>query len=94
MQANLYATFRMLAGVKTVEIDLPAGATVRQAVEAIVTQLPVLRSHWLNEAGELHAHVHIFLNGEDVSTLPSGLDTALQRSDGLEFFPPVAGGQR
>ncbi len=83
MQANLYATFRM-----------PAGATVRAAVEAIVTQLPVLGSHWLNEAGEIHAHVHIFLNDEDVSTLPSGLDTVLQRNDGLEFFPPVAGGER
>ena len=92
MQFNLYATFRLLAKKKTTTMDLPQGTTVRQAVHALVEQLPVLRSHWLDDAGDIHAHVHIFVNGCDVQTLPAGADTPLQTDDILDFFPPVAGG--
>jgi molybdopterin synthase sulfur carrier subunit len=92
MQVNLYATFRLLAGSKTLQIDLPPGTTVRQAVDAVIEQRPVLRSHWLDDAGEIHAHVHIFINGHDVQNMEQGEDTPLQPGDVLDFFPPVAGG--
>ena len=92
MQFNLYATFRLLAGIKTIHMDLPAGTTVRQAVSAVVDERPVLRPHWLNDAGEIHAHVHIFINGQDVQNMADGVDTPLQVSDVLDFFPPVGGG--
>ncbi len=92
MIINLYATFRLLAGTKQIFIHLPEHGTVRQALETAVQQVPVLRPHWMNEAGELHAHVHVLVNGQDVSTLPQGLDTPLQASDVLDIFPPVAGG--
>lgn len=92
MIANLYATFRLLAKVKSFSLDLPAGTTAFQAVQRIVDMHPVLRSHWLNDAGELHAHVHMFINGHEVLTLPQGVDTPLQPADTLDFFPPVAGG--
>ncbi len=92
MQFNLYATFRLLAGIKTIQLDLPDGTTVLQAVHAVVKERPVLRPHWLDEAGEIHAHVHIFINGQDVQNLESGVETQLQSSDVLDFFPPVGGG--
>lgn len=92
MQANLYATFRLIAGVKTLQIELPPGSTVMRAILTIVEHHPVLRSHWLDEHDELHAHVHVFLNGHDIATLPEGLNTPLQPQDTLDFFPPVAGG--
>lgn len=92
MQVNLYATFRLLAGVKTITLELPPGASVRAAIDAAVHKVPVLRAHWLDADSELHAHVHVFLNGEDVSTLPDGLLTSLGGDDVLDFFPPVAGG--
>lgn len=92
MRFQLYATFRMLAGVKSGVIDLPDGATVREAVDAIVAAHPTLRPHWLDAAGELHAHVHIFVNGSDVQTLPDGLQTPLPADSSLDFFPPVGGG--
>ena len=41
------------------EIDLPEGTTIRQAVNAMVERCPALRPHWLDESGELHAHVHV-----------------------------------
>lgn len=92
MQANLYATFRLLAGVKVIPLDLQDGKTIQEAILAIIEKHPVLRSHWLNQVGELHAHVHVFLNGVDTSTLPDGLQTRLKCEDNLDFFPPVAGG--
>ncbi|MEW6505007.1 MAG: ubiquitin-like small modifier protein 1 [Chloroflexota bacterium] len=92
MQVNLYATFRLIAGVRNLELDLPTGTTVRQAVDEILTRLPDLRPHWVNAQNEIHAHVHGFVNEKDVSTLPQGWDTPLQSGDVLDFFPPVAGG--
>ena len=92
MEFNLYATFRLIAGVKTLDLPLPAGTTVKQAVDAVVEARPVLRPHWLDESGEIHAHVHIFVNGLDVANFEAGADTPLQPDDVLDFFPPVAGG--
>lgn len=92
MQFNLYATFRLLAKVKTATLDLPGGTTVREAVNALVAHYPVLRPHWLDKEGELHAHVHIFVNGEDVLNMEQGVETTLQPEDVLDFLPPVGGG--
>jgi molybdopterin synthase sulfur carrier subunit len=92
MQVNLYATFRLIAGTRSLTLDLPEGSTVRQAVDEILARLPDLRPHWVNDQNEIHAHVHGFVNGKDVSTLPQGWDTPLQSGDVLDFFPPVAGG--
>jgi molybdopterin synthase sulfur carrier subunit len=92
MQINLYATFRLIAGCKTITLDLPQGTTVRSAIDHILAQLPDLRPHWLNEQGEVHAHVHAFINGSEVATLEQGWETPLQPDDVLDFFPPVAGG--
>jgi len=92
MQFNLYATFRLLAGKKTTTLELPEGTTVRQAVHALVDQLPVLRPHWLDVTGDIHAHVHIFVNGHDIQNMPQAADTPLKEGDVLDFFPPVGGG--
>lgn len=94
MQFNLYATFRLLAGTRSLELDLPAGTTVRQALNAVIEQYPKLKQHWLNEEGEVHAHVHIFVNGDDVQNLKEGMETQLPENSVLDFFPPVAGGCR
>jgi molybdopterin synthase sulfur carrier subunit len=92
MECHLYATFRLLAKVRSLQIDLPAGSTVLQLIDAVIAQVPAIRPHWLNAAGELHAHVHVFVNGDDVQTLPDGLQTHLDENAVIDFFPPVAGG--
>lgn len=92
MQINFYAAFRLHAGMKTLTLDLPAGTTMRNAMNAIVEKIPALKIDWFDKDGELHAHVHGFVNGSDVSTLPHGWDTPLAPDDVLDFLPPVAGG--
>ena len=92
MLVSLYATFRLIAGVRSIEIDLPVGATALEAVELVLEKIPSLKTHWQNDRGEMHAHVHGFVNGQEIPTLPQGWDTVLQPTDVLDFIPPVAGG--
>ncbi len=92
MQVNLYATFRLIAGQRSLEINLPTGATARQAVAAVLEAVPELGPHWVNDKEELHAHVHGFINSQEIPTLECGWETLLQPEDVLDFLPPVAGG--
>ena len=85
MRVNLYATFRLIAGQRSLEINLAPGTTACRAV-------PDLGPHWVNEVGEIHAHVHGFINGQEIRTLEHGWETLLQPEDVLDFLPPVAGG--
>lgn len=92
MQVNFYATFRVQAGVKSIELEIPAGKTMLQAVDAIIAAVPSLKNIWLDEKGEIQNYVYGFINGLDVSTLPDGWETKLKTEDVLDFLPPVAGG--
>lgn len=44
-----------------------------------------------NEAGEIHAHVAVYLNGEPIDEL-GGLTTPLKDGDELTIIPALAGG--
>ncbi len=93
MQVNLYAIFRLHAGVKTFDLDLPPGTSVYQAVLRIASLYPRLRKDWLDENDRLNAYVLVFVDGSEVGSLPQGLDTPLQPENVLDFFPPLAGGE-
>ncbi len=93
MQVNLYATFRVQAGTRSIELTLPSGSTMLQAVDAIIVTIPTLKTIWLDEKGEIQNYVYGLINGVDVSTLPEGWSTKLKPEDVLDFLPPVAGGE-
>ena len=90
--ANLYATYRAIAGGKTIVVDLPDKADILQAVQELVQKEPKLRPHWLNAEGALTQHLLVFVNGADVTTLPDQWKTKLEEGDVVDFIPPVAGG--
>ncbi len=92
MQINLYASFREHAGVKRFDLPVSAGITVQDAIQSIIHLYPALENAWLDSNGELHAHVLISLNQVDVFALPDGLQTIVQDTDTLDFFPPIHGG--
>jgi MoaD family protein len=92
MQINLYATFRLIAGCKSLTLDLPTGTPLRAAIDEILRQLPDLRRHWVTDEGEMHAHVHVLINGQEATTLEGGWMTPLKPDDVVDFIPPVAGG--
>ena len=92
IKVHLLASFKMIAGVSAMELHLTQGTAVQDVVEGVICTCPVLQSHWLDENGELHAHVHVYVNGDDVNTLPEKMKTPVKDGDEIDFIPPVAGG--
>jgi molybdopterin converting factor small subunit len=92
IEVNLFAIYGVLAGEKVLTISAEQPLTVRTAVEQIVRKHSGLKPYWINNKHELQPQVHVFLNSEEVTLLPNGLDTLLADGDSLEFIPPIAGG--
>ena len=90
----LYATLRAAVGSRIVELapEVGPGATVWDAVHALIARHPVLAPHLLDGDGQLWRHVHVMVNGRDAPYLERGLDTPLLADDTLDVFPPVGGG--
>ena len=92
LTVNLFATYRLEAGVKAFQLDIPAGTTAGKAILVILQNYPILKKYWITSEGYLFPHVIVVLNGRDIYTLTDKLDTHLQPGDQLGFFPPMAGG--
>lgn len=67
------------------------GATVGEAMSALVEKHPDLKQH-LYEGDELRKFVNVFLGEEDVRFL-DGQDTELDAGDSLRIIPSIAGGR-
>jgi len=89
---NLYATFRQVAGVKSLTLDLPQASRVLDMLEALCIQHPAMRPQLFDVEGKLFGHIHLFINKRDITYLPDGLAHELFPQDTLDIFPPVGGG--
>ncbi len=76
---KLFAILRDRAGVDELALELPAGATVGAAVEALLGRHPELRP--------FAARIACAVNLEK-----AGADTPLNDYDELALLPPVSGG--
>lgn len=68
-----------------------AGATLREALEALKAEHPHLRVHLFDEQGRTRKHVLIYYNGENVAWLDS-LDVPLRPGDRIDVLQAVSGG--
>lgn len=75
-------------GQATVEAE---GATVGEVFSDLVRQHPGLKTQLLTDGGELHRHLNVFLNDDDIRYL-GRLDAKVGDSDTLTLMPAVAGG--
>ncbi len=75
---------------KQAAVDVP-GATVGEAMSALVQQHPDLRKHLYTEEGKLRAFVNLYLNDEDIRYLQKEA-TALKDGDNISIVPSIAGG--
>lgn len=87
---KLFAEFREAAGQDRQSLELPDGATVKDALRELAHREPAL-SELMFSDGRLHDHLHVFVNGRNVGTT-GGLESGLSDGDTLTFFPPVGGG--
>jgi molybdopterin converting factor small subunit len=67
------------------------GATVGEVFEDLIRQHPGLKDQLLSCDGEIHRHLNIFLNDDDIRYLGK-LDAKVADSDVLTLMPAVAGG--
>ena len=67
------------------------GETVGGVFEDLVRQHPDLRPQLLTETGELHRHLNVFLNDDDIRYLGK-LEAKVGDGDTLTLMPAVAGG--
>ena len=75
-------------GQRQLEVD---GATVNEVLENIEGKYPGFRKTVMDDAGELHRFVNIYLNDEDIRYL-QGRETALRDGDRMSILPALAGG--
>ncbi len=92
MKVNFFATLRDIAGGKTVEFDLEHGITARELLDAICDRFPLMKKELLKENGEMHGHVHFFINGRDVQFTELMFATPITQADTVNVFPAVGGG--
>lgn len=92
MRIGFYATLRKIVGEKYVELPIPEPCTLRQIVDAVVAAYPDLAEEILDEEGGLDRYVHLFVDGRSSKFLEEGLETCVDSSRTIEFFPAVAGG--
>jgi len=75
-------------GATTVTVE---GETVGGIFEDLVRLHPDLRSQLLTDTGELHRHLNVFLNDDDIRYLGK-LEAKVGDGDTLTLMPAVAGG--
>lgn len=67
------------------------GATVGEVFDDLIARHPGLKEQLLTPDGELHRHLNIFLNDDDIRYLGK-LDAKVEETDTLTLMPAVAGG--
>ena len=72
-------------------LDLPDGATVRDAILALVERFPQIRDRLLDEQGKIRRHINALINGGNIQ-FRERFETRLRDRDRLSILPPVGGG--
>ncbi len=67
------------------------GKTVGEVIANLEGRYPGFRSTVMDERGQLHRFVNIYLNDEDIRYL-QGAETALRDGDRVSILPALAGG--
>jgi sulfur-carrier protein len=79
---------RATANQDRVELE---AVDVKALLDALEVRFEGLRGLVRNDAGEVHHHVNVYVNGDEISGL-QGLATGLKAGDEVSIIPALAGG--
>lgn len=68
-----------------------SSSSVGETITQVCTQYPAIGERLLDDGGQPHRFVNVFVNGEDVRLL-GGVDTPVGDGDEVIIVPAVAGG--
>jgi molybdopterin converting factor small subunit len=68
-----------------------SGGTVRELLDDLMGRFPGLKPQ-LVEDGEIAPFVNVYLEGEDVRTLPAGFESPVRDGATVILLPAMAGG--
>ncbi len=71
-------------------VEVEAG-DVKELLDALERRFEGLRGLVRGESGDVHHHVNVYVNGEEISRL-QGQATALRAGDEVSIIPALAGG--
>ncbi len=91
IELHVYFPFRHELESSPVDLELPEGADVAAAVDALIGLYPQLRDMLLDERGSPQRYISALVNGVSIQFL-RGFSTALSSGDVLTLLPPVGGG--
>ena len=89
VEVRLPTVLRPLAGGEAVV--KAEGATLRDVFDDLVRQYPGLAESLFTAEGDMHKHLNVFLNDDDVRYL-GRLDAKVGAADTVTLMPAVAGG--
>lgn len=92
LEWKLFADLKERAGEGRVTVEVDAGATVEEALFALVERRPALEERVFDADGAVRDHVNVLKNGTSVETSGDGLGQSVEVGDELALFPPVSGG--
>ena len=73
----------------TVEVE---GATVGEALTALITRFPDLKKNLYSDEGKLRSFVNVYLNDEDIRYIKKEASPVVA-GDTLSIVPSIAGGR-
>lgn len=89
VEVRIPATLRhYTADAVSVVVD---GETLAEVIDNLGMMYEGLKTEIVDDQGEVHRFVNIFINGEDIRWL-DGLGTAVKEGDVISILPAVAGG--
>lgn len=70
---------------------LISGSTVSELMEDLLTRYPALKTHIMDQDGELRRYVNLFINQTNIKDL-DGMKTVVRENDKLILLPSISGG--
>ncbi|MFC1996624.1 MoaD/ThiS family protein [Chloroflexota bacterium] len=93
MQIRFYANMRTITGQSVLNISEEVIQTLPQLFEHLISLYPEIRTHLLDESGNLRQDVPIFCNGCNPRLTDMGQEIILENEDVISLFSPISSGR-